>query len=809
MNTKRCPDCQKLLRPEAVTCTRCGHRFAEIPRRASLHAPDSSGQSRVPTRRIITRPGFRSRADTIHTVPPASPQRAGHYAGLHPEDQPYQSTMLPVQQVLALQAVVSPPARADVEPISVPGHESLLEDAPTYVIPRRSRARGPSQPPSRRQMRPRRLLPVAMTLIFLFLLAGGSFTAYALLNRRSASASLVLAALPNHLRVGDTLMLTGKGFGLGDQLTFQHDGANPIPGMSSARANDLGTFAVPVIVPTSWSVGQHTLYVIDIGKSESLSAATTITIDQSSQAPPQLALSTTLLNLGAAAPGVISRQSITLTNTGGRKVQWQASSDQPWLSILPASGTFSGSQAATISVNRGPNAPQPYTGHITFIQSGAARQTITLTVAMVVTAAPPASLTVSSAALAYLGTQVANPAPQYLVLQDTSTQPVDWSSAVITGNGANWLSLSPDRGHLAPHSSATVMVSAQSQGLTPSTYDGTIGFTGGTNPIISVTLNVVAPGNLVASPPSLSFAAVGQNPPAQTITLQNSGGESVAWLAAVSTVSGGHWLSASPASGLVAPGGRGTVLITVNAGALAPNSYQGTITLSYNGVTRQIPASLAVSVPPAPAIKVSQSGLAFSSILGSNPAPQTFNITNTGNAILHWAASDNGTIAPVSPSSGSLNPGQSATLTVSPNVSSASAGTLSTTITISDSDSGTKVTSQSIGVSIVIKDQAMIALSLTGMAFTQTGNSPSPAQLVTITNTGSQALNWTAQSSASWLSASVSNGSIAPGDSAVINVQIGTNPLGPGTYTATLTISDSDAGTPVAPQTLTVTLTVS
>src|SRR5947209_4476117 len=32
------------------------------------------------------------------SIPPASPHHAGHYSGLHPEDQPYQSSIMSVQR---------------------------------------------------------------------------------------------------------------------------------------------------------------------------------------------------------------------------------------------------------------------------------------------------------------------------------------------------------------------------------------------------------------------------------------------------------------------------------------------------------------------------------------------------------------------------------------------------------------------------------------------------------------------------------------------------------------------------------------
>src|ERR1700730_13486043 len=73
METKRCPSCHKILRADARICSRC--RYAFIQQKS----------------RVANSPSQR-------TIPPASPHRAGHYSGLHPEDQPYQSSMLMIQR---------------------------------------------------------------------------------------------------------------------------------------------------------------------------------------------------------------------------------------------------------------------------------------------------------------------------------------------------------------------------------------------------------------------------------------------------------------------------------------------------------------------------------------------------------------------------------------------------------------------------------------------------------------------------------------------------------------------------------------
>jgi hypothetical protein len=50
---------------------------------------------------------------------------------------------------------------------------------------------------------------------------------------------------------------------------------------------------------------------------------------------------------------------------------------------------------------------------------------------------------------------------------------------------------------------------------------------------------------------------------------------------------------------------------------------------------------------------------------------------------------------------------------------------------------------------------------------------------------------------------------VAPGDFGFINVTCAHSTIKPGTYTATLTLKDTDANTIVAPQTITIKLVVS
>src|SRR5215831_18362749 len=85
MDTKHCQRCHKLLRAEARSCSRCGYIF-----------------SQAPVRRSVSNGSHHSVTASMPSNPPASPHRAGHYSGLHPEDQPFQSSFMPVQRPAAI-----------------------------------------------------------------------------------------------------------------------------------------------------------------------------------------------------------------------------------------------------------------------------------------------------------------------------------------------------------------------------------------------------------------------------------------------------------------------------------------------------------------------------------------------------------------------------------------------------------------------------------------------------------------------------------------------------------------------------------
>jgi Viral BACON domain len=188
---------------------------------------------------------------------------------------------------------------------------------------------------------------------------------------------------------------------------------------------------------------------------------------------------------------------------------------------------------------------------------------------------------------------------------------------------------------------------------------------------------------LVVSPSNLSFSALhnGSNPGAQTLSISNSGSGTLAW-----TASGDQpWIMLSSSSG----SGPQTVLVGATTGSLAAGNYSGTVTISAVGatppvqivkVTLAITSSQTPSPTPTPALAVLPTTVTFSGTAGgSNPGPQSVNISNGGGGTLSWTAVASQPWVMLSAASGT---GPQA-LSVEANTSGLSAGNYSASVTIS------------------------------------------------------------------------------------------------------------------------------
>ncbi len=119
-----------------------------------------------------------------------------------------------------------------------------------------------------------------------------------------------------------------------------------------------------------------------------------------------------------------------------------------------------------------------------------------------------------------------------------------------------WLSVSPSSGSATPQNSATLTVTANPTGMPTGTYTGTVtvtsATTGGSDAVL-VTMTVSALDQAIwLSHAALSFTAVAQGGvvPPDTFAVTNIGNGSMNFTVSSRTLSGGQWLSATPASGV-------------------------------------------------------------------------------------------------------------------------------------------------------------------------------------------------------------------------------------------------------------------
>ncbi|WP_162179602.1 BACON domain-containing protein [Thermogemmatispora carboxidivorans] len=640
------------------------------------------------------------------SIPPASPQPIGYHAGLHPEDQPYLSSPflvppLATGEEAGAEQLASSAARSDkAEP--QPMH---LESQEVWPFPARIQRGGSSRAeeilaPGSSSHR-RNLLPRALLVLFLVALAMSAALSYLFFARRWSVATLTpsLTVIPRQLHFNESLTLVGKGFGAGDLLALQRDGTIPLRDARGqplrVQANAIGAFALQVTVTPDWQPGEHQLLVVD--ETQLLSIATTITVLPSTSTPPQLRLSDYSVDLGADLPGTTTRLAITLLNAGGGQLSWRASSDRSWLQVDPVSGSFVGSEVVTLVAQRGELAAGNYTAHVTFVQQAGEQGKTTQVLAVTMTVlGSSATLSIAPASLSYTassGTQA--PLRQTVALQNHSQQALDWSSQVSTNAGGAWLQVTPSAGHLEAGASITLSVTVSPASLSAGSYQGTVLFENrsglGDEPQLMVSLHVVAPGRLALTPSALSFTtAQGQNPAPQSLTLQNSGGLTLSWSLTSSTGDNRQWLGATPTAGTLAPGGRATVSVQVNAAGLVPGSYQGRLIFSAGSLRQEITVALTVQTPAVPTITVGPTILIFDVPHGTTPAAQTVTITNDGQAPLNWTITADKSDPPlqITPASGGpLAPGQNTTVSIAPVLSQVPANTsLSLTLTVAERD---------------------------------------------------------------------------------------------------------------------------
>jgi len=93
---------------------------------------------------------------------------------------------------------------------------------------------------------------------------------------------------------------------------------------------------------------------------------------------------------------------------------------------------------------------------------------------------------------------------------------------------------------------------------------------------------------------SLAFTTTaGSNPAAQTITIQNTGGDTLSWTVGEPSAS---WLTVTPASGSDNAQVSSTITFNVSAAGLSPGKYDATVVITPTpGTAVTVPVTLTVN----------------------------------------------------------------------------------------------------------------------------------------------------------------------------------------------------------------------
>ena len=296
---------------------------------------------------------------------------------------------------------------------------------------------------------------------------------------------------------------------------------------------------------------------------------------------------------------------------------------------------------------------------------------------------------------------------------------------------------------------------------------------------------------------TLTFNATqgGSNPSSQSVNVTNTGVGTLNFSAS----SDSSWLAVTPTGG-TAPQ---SLQISSTVGTLATGTYTGHITVTSAGALGSpsvITVTFVVAAPPQPVLSVSTANLTFNATQGgANPSSQSVNVTNSGTGTLSFTAGSDSSWLTVTPGNGTAPQ----SLQISSAVGSLLAGTYTGHITVTSTGAQGSPATVTVTFVVAAPPRPVLSVSTANLTFnaTQGGTNPS-SQSVSITNSGTGTLTFTAGSDSSWLAVTPTGGT-AP-QSIQISSTVGA--LVAGTYTGHVTVTST--GAQGSPAIVTVTFTI-
>jgi hypothetical protein len=267
----------------------------------------------------------------------------------------------------------------------------------------------------------------------------------------------------------------------------------------------------------------------------------------------------------------------------------------------------------------------------------------------------------------------------------------------------------------------------------------------------------------------------------QSFTVRNSGGGTLSY----SVSDDASWLSVSPASGSSA-GEADLISVSFAASNLAPGTYTAAITVQGGAgvIPRTVPVNLTVS-SQTPSLSVSTTSLSVQANTGTNAASQSFTLRNLGAGSLSYITANSEDWIVLSARSGTLT-SETDTIDVSFATSGLPAGLHSGVITVVQT--GANYTEKYIAVNLFVgNDPPIISVTPETLQIeVEAGATPAMAGFL-VRNAGGGTLDYSIDSSASWLRPTTTSGT-SSGESDAIGLDFATASLAPGAYAGVVTV---------------------
>ncbi len=393
-------------------------------------------------------------------------------------------------------------------------------------------------------------------------------------------------------------------------------------------------------------------------------------------------------------------------------------------------------------------------------------------------------------------------------IRNVSGDPLAWQSTLtdVDPAGTLWAMLTPTGGTLQPGGQATLKLTPApslcqdiSRATAPVKFRATLTFSG-QSLILTDTVTPTPTLALTVAPASMTqMCADTQALAPITLTLDNSGSNvPVTWQLQITDTdpAGTVWATASANSGSVAAEKTATLTLTPVATlcndltkVLTPVSYKANVTYSYKGQQQTITFTDTVAPPMIVGFQGSLMTTAQTcNLLQPLPAIPITLDNSSSNVPITWALTISDTDplgdvwASVDTSSGTLNPGQQAqiTLTPVPSLCLALVGKPPTTFNAILSYTGAGQTQQMTLMDTITPPQAVNNLHISPQTTSQGCNSASatlPAVQVTLDNSQSTvAVDWQVSISDRdpaqrvWAAANPANGTVPAGQAATLNL---------------------------------------